>query len=194
MSNRLKGVIGALAVLAGAPAAAAPRYYGSPVYAPATNNALRFEIGGATISSPGLYCPNGAAGGCVQDLPFDWQALSIGGALDVGLGAAPVALTIGAHELAAPYYSGNPSIFEPSIGLTFKFLRHQPVQPRVGVGFGLMLGNDDSTGAALKLGAGLSLFANAPIGLALDLMIDFGRFAGYGVSQVQLAVGPEFHF
>ena len=32
------------------------------------------------MSSPGIYCPNGAAGGCVQDLPFDWQALTLGAA------------------------------------------------------------------------------------------------------------------
>jgi hypothetical protein len=193
-----KALVAALAILAAAPALAGPRGYGyyRPAYEPASSdNSLRLEIGGASISSPGLFCPNGQAGACVQDLPFDWQALAVGGELDIGLGrGSPVALSIGAREIAARMESGNPSIFEPYVGLTFRFLRYQPVQPRFSVGAAFMLGNDSSTGAALRIGGGLSFFATAPVGLAIDAMADFGRFGGYGVSQVQLTAGPEFHF
>jgi len=194
ISKALQGAVAVLALAAAAPALAAPRPYGGPAYAPATNNALRLEIGGATLSSPGIYCPNGSAGVCFNDSPFAWQALYLGGDLDLSLGGGPLALTLGARELAAPYYSGNPSIFEPTIGLTLKFLRHTAVEPRLGAGIGLLVGNDGNTGATFRLGGGLSLFANAPIGLALDLILELGEFGGYGVSQVQLAAGPEFHF
>jgi hypothetical protein len=187
-------LLGAVALLAAAPAAAAPRGYYAPQYAPASNNAIRLEIGGASLSSPGIYCPNGPNGGCSNDGPFGWGSLSLGGALDVGLGNSPVAFTIAAHELAASYESGAPNIFEPSFGLTFRLLRYQPTQLRLGVGVGLLFAESGDTGAALKLGAGLSFFANAPIGLALDFGLDVGRWAGYGVSQFQVAIGPEFHF
>ncbi len=194
MSISSKALLGALAIAAATPALAGPRGYYAPPYQPASDNALRIEVGGASISSPGLFCPNGRAGGCSQELPFDWQALAIGGELDLALGRGPVALTLGAREIAAPQESGNPSIFEPYIGLSFRFLRYQPVQPRLSVGAAFMLGNDDSTGAALRLGGGISFFANAPVGLAIDAMVDLGRFGGFGVSQVQLTAGPEFHF
>jgi len=193
--SRAKVLAGALAALAAAPALAAPRgYYAPSYYRPAPDNALRLEVGGASISSPGLYCPNGALGGCVNDGPFGWSALSLGGELDLGLGGGPVALTLGARELAAPYDSGAPNVFEPSIGLTFRFLRHQPVQARLGIGAGLMLANDGTTGGAVRFGAGLSLFATGPVGLAIDAVVDVGRLGGYGVTQLQLSAGPEFHF
>ena len=194
-SSKAKVLLGALAALAAVPALAAPRYgYYQPQYSYGPNNALRLEVGGASISSPGFYCPNGALGTCVNDGPFGWQALSLGGELDIGLGNGPVALTLGAHELAASIESGAPNVFEPSIGLTFRFMRYQPVSARLTVGAGLMLGNDGSTGGSLRFGGGVTLFANGPVGLAIDASVDLGRFGGYGVSQFQLAAGPEFHF
>jgi hypothetical protein len=189
-----QALLGALALSAALPAAAANRGYYAPSYAPATDNAVRLEVGGASLSSPGLFCPDGPRGGCVQDSPFGWGSLSLGGAIDLGLGRSPLALTISAHELAASYQSGAPNVFEPGVGLTLRLLRYQPTQVRLGVGLGLLFAEGFDAGASLKLNAGLSLFANAPIGLALDFMLDLGRFGGYGISQVQLAVGPEFHF
>jgi hypothetical protein len=190
-----KALLGALALSAALPAAAAPRgYYAPTYYAPATDNALRLEIGGASLSTPGLFCPVGPRGGCVQDLPFGGGALSLGGAIDVGLGHGPIALTISAHELTASNDSPWPDVFEPAIGLTWRLLRYQPTQLRLGVGLGFLFAEGFDPGASLKLNAGLSFFANAPIGLALDFMFDLGRFDGFGISQVQLAVGPEFHF
>ena len=146
--SKYKALLGALAVCAAVPAAAAPRGYYAPSYAPATNNALRLEIGGASLSSPGVYCPNGPRGGCVDDGPFGWGSLSLGGAIDIGLGNSPVAFTIAAHELAASDYSGAPNIFEPSFGLTFRFLRYQQTQFRLGVGVGLLLADTGDTGAS----------------------------------------------
>src|ERR671926_802920 len=113
--TKAKALLGALALLSAAPAAAARPYYAPSYYAPQRDNALRIEIGGATISSPGIYCPNGPTGTCFNDGPFGWQALSLGGALDFGLGGSPLALTLSANELAAPYDTGAPSIFEPAV-------------------------------------------------------------------------------
>jgi hypothetical protein len=194
ISKALLGAAAALGLAMASPALAAPRPYGGPAYYPATNNAFRLQVGGSTLSSPGIYCPSGNAGVCFDTSPFAWQALLLGGDLDLGLGRGPLSLTLGARELAAPYYTGNPSIFEPTAGLTLKLLRHTQVEPRLLVGVGLLVGNDGNAGATLRLGGGLSLFANAPIGLALDLVLEVGAFGGYEVSQVQLAVGPEFHF
>jgi hypothetical protein len=186
-----------LALLAGlgaaAPAAAQYRQYPGASHA-IPSNAVRLEIGGATLSSPGI-CTDRAAfsGGCVDSSPFAWQALSLSGDLDLALGG-PVSLTLGAHELFAPYYSGNPNLFEPSLGVAFNFSPRGAVQPRLSAAGALLLGNDGNTGGALRLGGGLSFFGRAPIGLALDLLVDIGAFGGYEITQISLAVGPEFRF
>lgn len=190
--TKSRAVLSALALLTAVPAAAAPRYSRvSPYEFSVPDNALRLEIGGATLSSNGLYCP--AGGPCFQDSAFQWDSLAIGGDLDIGLGRSPLAFTMGVHELAARD-AFAPNILEPTIGVTARFLRHQVVQPRIGIGAGLMVGNDGNTGGSFRIGGGLSLFANAPVGLAVDLMVDLGYFADYRVTQVQLAIGPEFHF
>ncbi len=175
------------------PALAQYRLY--PAYRELPSNALRLEIGGATLSSPGI-CTSGAAnsGSCVDTSPFAWQALTLSGDLDLALAGGGLNLTFGAHEVAAPYYSGSPSIFEPSVGVTFKFRPYAPVQPRLTGAVALLLGNDGNTGATVRLGGGLSFFGRAPVGFAVDLLLDIGSFAGYQITQVQFAVGPEFRF
>jgi len=185
-----------LSVLGVAPPAFAqyrPNYYSRGYYLP--SNALRLEVGGATLSSPGI-CTNGASqsGNCVDSSPFAWQALALSADLDLALGATPINITFGAHELAAPYYSGNPSIFEPSAGLVFKFTPQARVQPRLTLAGALLLGDDGNAGGAVRFGGGLSFFGRAPIGLAIDLLVDIGSFAGYEITEVQLALGPEFRF
>ncbi len=183
-------LVGGLA--ASSPALAQSRgYYGrQPAYMAPPNNALRLEIGGASIAA--RYCPDGNGGPCFSGDP--WEAFIISGELDLALGRGPISLTLGARELAAQYYSGNPSIFEPNVGLTFKFMRYAPVEPRLTVGAGLLIGNNGDNGGSLRLGGGLSFFGYAPLGLAIDLIFDFGELGGVGISQVQLAIGPEFHF
>jgi hypothetical protein len=167
--------------------------YYRPYYLP--NNAVRLEIGGATLSSPGI-CTNGASqsGNCANSSPFAWQALLLSGDLDLAFGGGPLNVTLGAHELAAPYYSGNPSIFEPSAGLTFKFAPQARMQPRLTLAGALLVGDDGSTGGAVRFGGGLTFYGRAPVGLAVDLIVDIGSFAGYEVTVVELALGPEFRF
>ncbi len=183
----------ALGLAAATPALAARPYY-QPSYRSLFDNALRLQVGGASLSSPGIYCPSGSSGPCYDDSPFAWQALYLGGDVDVSLGGGPIALTVGARELAAPYYSGNPNIFEPSVGVSFRFVPRAPVEPRLMAGLGLLVASDGSTGGSLRLGGGLSFGGRGPLGLAVDLVFDLGELAGYRVTQVQLAVGPEFRF
>jgi len=177
------------------PALAQYRPYYGRSYGSLPSNAIRLEIGGATLSSPGI-CTNSssAAGTCVDSSPFAWQALMLSGDLDLALGGGPLNLTFGAHELAAPYYSGNPSIFEPSAGLTFKFAPQSRVQPRLTLAGALLLGDDGNAGGAVRFGGGMTFFGRAPIGLAIDLLVDVGSFAGYEITTVSLGIGPEFRF
>ncbi len=192
MTRILQALLLAGGLLASSPAFAQSRgyYRRPPPYAPPPSNALRLEIGGASLSS--RYCPEGSAGPCFSSDP--WEALLVSGDLDLALGRGPINLTVGARYLAAQYYDGDPSIFEPTVGITFKFMPYAPVSPRLSAGIGLLVGNNSEAGAALRLGGGLSFFGGWPIGLAIDLMFDFGRLGGVGISQVQLGIGPEFRF
>jgi len=164
-----------------------PQYRVQPTYA--FQNALRLEVGGATMAA--RYCPNGSSGTCFSGDP--WEALTLDANADLGLGG-PVALTFGVREALAPYYTGAPSIFEPWMGLSFKFFRNPVVEPRLVVGGGVLIGNNDDVGGSFRIGGGLSLFGASRIGLAVDLMVDVGRLGGVTVTQVQVALGPEFRF
>ena len=179
---------------AAVPAQAAPRGYyppPQPYYQAAPQNAIRLQIGGSSLSSPaGVLCD-----------PFycyaasdQWSALTLGGDVDLALGRGFLNLTMGARELIASHASGYPNILEPSVGVTFKFMPGAPVQPRLGVGVGLLFDNNGDSGASLRLGGGLTILANAPVGLAVDVTLDVGRLSGYDLTQVQFAIGPEFHF
>ena len=168
--------------LAAVPAQAAPRGYypqSQPSYEAPPQNALRLQIGGASLSSPaGVLCDPFVC----QVASDQWSALTLGGDLDLALGRGFLNLTVGARELLASHGSGYPNILEPSVGVTFKFMPGAPVQPRLGGGVGFLFDNTGDSGASLRLGGGLTLLANAPVGLAVD------------VTQVQFAIGPEFHF
>ncbi|HTP30316.1 MAG TPA: hypothetical protein VMK12_32260 [Anaeromyxobacteraceae bacterium] len=187
--------IGRVLLIVVALAAAAPalgQYYPPPpyrVYRPPPENALRVEIGGASLSS--RYCPDGS-GSCFSSDP--WGALALGVDLDLALGRSPISLTLGAHEMLAPYYSGSPNVFEPWLGLTFKPLRYAPVEPRLSIGGAGLIGNNGDTGGALRVGGGLSFFGSAFVGLAVDLMFDYGHIGAVDLFQVELALGPEFRF
>jgi len=179
--------------LAAAPTHAAPRgYYPTPQpYYQPPQNALRLQIGGASLSSPaGVLCDPFACS-AVSD---QWSSLMLGGDLDLALGRGFLNLTVGARELFASHASGYPNILEPSVGLTFKFMHGAPVQPRLGVGVGFLFDDNGDSGASLRLGAGVTFLANAPVGLAVDFTLDVGRLSGYEVTQAQFAIGPEFHF
>lgn len=182
----------ALALAAAGAAQAAPRgYYPPPSYYAPPQNALRLQIGGAGLSTPTGYLCDPYYCSTVSD---SWSALALGGDLDFALGRGIVNFTIGAHELFAQHASGYPNIFEPWAGLTFKFLRGAEVQPRLSVGLGLLFAEGGNSGASLRAGGGVTLFANAPVGLAVDLVIDGGRVGDADLTQVQFLIGPELHF
>jgi hypothetical protein len=187
----------AAGLLAETPAFAQHRFHHgrSPLARDLPDNALRLEIGGATLSSPGICVDGGPySDACADTSPFAWQALVLGADVDLALGQGPLNLTLGAHELTAPYYSGNPNIFEPTLGFTFKFGQRSPIQPRLTLGGSALFAEDGHVGGAARLGGGLSFFGPMPFGLAIDLLIDVGSLAGYSITQVQLAIGPELRF
>src|SRR5512138_1866297 len=167
------------AIVAATPALAQSRgYYGGPQrYRAYPQNALRLEIGGASLGTEDC-----AGGPCFANTR--WGALVFGADFDLNLGG-PVNLTLGAREVASSSFSGNPSIFEPAIGLTFKFAPYAPIQPRLGAGLALLFADSGDDGAALRVGGGLSFFGHAPIGLALDLVVEVGQLGGITVTQAQ---------
>ena len=187
MTTALKALLLMVGLVAASPALAQSRgYYGSPQrYRAYPENALRLEVGGASLG--------------VEDsapAPFynvRWGAFVFGGDFDLNLGG-PVNLTLGAHEVASSSFSGNPSIFEPAAGLTFKFGRNAQVQPRFGAGLALLFASSGDDGAALRLDGGLSLYGYAPIGLAMDLVFEVGQLGGITITQAQFLIGPEFRF
>ena len=187
-----KALLFAFALVAAGTAQAAPHgYYPAPApsyYAP-PENAVRIQIGGVGLSTPNGYVCNGFY--CTTD---SWSALALGGDVDLAIGRGLMSFTIGAHELFAEQNTGYPNIFEPSAGLTFKFLRGTPIVPRLTVGMGLLLAEGGNYGASFRLGGGLTFLANAPIGIALDLVFDGGRVGGTDITQAQLLIGPEFRF
>ncbi len=189
-----KALLFALGLAAFGSAQAAPHgYYAPPppsYYAP-PQNAIRLQLGGVGLSTPSGYCD---ANYCYS-YSDSWSALALGADLDLALGRTGlVNFTIGAHEMFAERASGFPDIFEPSVGVTFKFLRRTMVEPRLGVGLGLLFAQDGQTGASLRFGGGVTIFANQPVGLALDLVLDAGRVGGADLTQAQFLIGPEFHF
>jgi hypothetical protein len=189
MTRALQALVLLLGLSAATPALAqSGGYYGGPParYRVYPNNALRLQLGGATLATEDC-----GGGPCFANT--HWGALVFGADFDLGLGG-PLNLTLGAREVASSSFSGNPSIFEPSAGLTFKFGRHAPVEPRLGAGLAVLVGGNGENGAALRLGGGLSFFGHAPVGLALDLVLEFGQLGGVAISQAQFLIGPEFRF
>jgi hypothetical protein len=189
-----KLILFALALSAAGTAQAAPRgYYPPPppsYYAP-PQNAVRLQIGGVALSTPVGYLCDAYYCDTVHD---SWSALALGGDLDLAIGRGLLNFTIGAHELFAERHSGYPDIFEPSVGLTFKFLRRTQIEPRISVGMGLLFAETGDAGASFRLGGGVTFFGNAPVGLALDVVFDAGRVGGADLTQAQFLIGPEFHF
>jgi hypothetical protein len=188
-------LLAAVALAAAVPATAQAQrrggYYPPPprYYEPAPQNAVRLELGGATLN--GVTCDPSYC----YDTGNDWSAFMLGGDVDLALGRTGLLnLTVGARELFSGHHSGYPNIFEPNVGLTFKFMRRMPVQPRLTVGAGFLFDSDGDSGASFRFGGGVTLFADAPVGLAIDLVLDVGRLSGYDVTQGQFSIGPEFHF
>ncbi len=188
-SRVLQAMLLTVGLAAASPALAQSRgYYGyQPRYAASyPPNALRLQIGGASLG-----VEDSVAGPAF--LNTHWGALVFGADFDLNLGG-PLNLTLGAREAASSSFSGNPSIFEPAVGLTFKFAPYAPIQPRLSAGVAALFASSGDDGAALRLGGGLSFFGRAPIGLALDLMFEVGQIGGITFTQGEFLIGPEFRF
>ena len=188
MTRALQALFLTVGLAAATPALAQPRgYYGAPRYPVYPENALRLQIGGASLNT----ADDCAGGPCFAN--SRWGALVFGADFDLNLGG-PANLTLGAREVASSSFSGNPSIFEPAAGFTFKFGRWAPIQPRLTAGVAGLFASSGDDGAALRLGGGLSFFGRAPIGLAMDLVFEVGQIGGITFTQGELLIGPEFRF
>src|SRR5512138_15375 len=180
MKRPLQALFLVLGLAAASPALAQSRgYYGAPRYRPYPvypENALRLQIGGAGMGVEDAAGPEFAN--------THWGALMLGGDFDLNLGG-PVNLTIGAREALSSSFSGNPSVFEPAAGFTFKFARWAPVQPRITLGVAGLFASNGDDGAAARFGGGLSFFGRAPLGLALDLVFEVGQLGGVTFTQAE---------
>ena len=123
--------------------------------------------------------------------------------LETDLGISPgLALTIGANVMWGSMNGINNTIWEPHVDLLLRGDRYSEVRGRLRLGLGVyaahasdpVLGSSGDTGAAVRLGAGLSFFNLAPVGLGLDVIFEAGSLGGYDVSTIQLMLGPELHF
>ena len=160
-----------------------PRYRPYPVY---PQNALRLQIGGAGLGVEDAAGPEFAN--------THWGALVLGGDFDLNLGGGPMNFTLGAREMLSSTFSGNPSVFEPAAGLTFRFASYAPIQPRLSFGVAGLFASNGDDGAAARFGGGLSFFGRAPIGLALDVLFEVGQLGGVTFTQGEFLIGPEFRF
>lgn len=189
MTRALQALFLTVGLAAASPALAHSHgHYGAAPYQPYPaypENALRLQIGGGSLAV------EDSAGPLFENTR--WGALVFGADFDLNLGG-PVNLTLGAREAASSSFSGNPSIFEPAVGLTFKFGRWAPIQPRLTAGVAGLFASSGDDGAALRLGGGLSFFGRAPIGLAMDLVFEVGQIGGITFTQGEFLIGPEFRF
>lgn len=189
MTRTLQALFLVVGLAAASPALAQHRgYYGGPRYQPYPaypENALRLQIGGAGLGVEDTAGP--------QFANTRWGALLLGADFDLNLGG-PVNLTLGAREALSSTFSGNPSVFEPAAGVTIKFARWAPVQPRLSFGVAGLFASTGDDGAAARFGGGLSFFGPAPIGLALDVVFEVGQLGGVTFTQGEFLIGPEFRF
>ncbi len=95
------------------------------------------------------------------------------------------------------------TVWEPHVDLLFRSSPYNDIRGRLRLGIGLYAahasvlgggGSTDDTGAAFRLGAGVSFFSRSRVGLGIDGIFESGSIAGNYVSDFHLLIGPELHF
>jgi len=183
------------------PAYPPPGYYGAQ--AVPRNNTLRLS-GGMAFASTGYYCGYAVAPGyaypvcggayspVLPDLSMDLELAF----------ARNHAIGIGANVMWGTYDNIGSTIWEPHVDYLLRGSPLAPVRGRFRLGIGVYIASVSAynspavsaSGAALRLGGGISILADQPIGIGIDAIYEAGSLNGYYVSTLQLLAGPEFHF
>ena len=181
-----------------------PGWYGQPPAQQQTlrNNTLRVS-GGMSLASTGYYCgyayyPYPSCGAAYSSV-----LANVNVDLDLGVSRSS-AITIGGNVMWGGYNGINSTIWEPHLDYLLRGSPLAAARWRFRIGGGVYLstvsGNGYSgptattSGGALRIGGGVSLLADSPVGIGLDTIFESGSLNGYYVSTLQLLAGPEFHF
>lgn len=156
-------------------------------------NAIRLEIGGASISR-GYYCAYGYyTANCGSVGPILTPLLFYGEY--ERLFAPWLGFDIGLRFETGPYYNQNKQLWDPTADVVFRLgdPRGGP-SFRIRAGFGLWIGSEGKTGAVGRFGLGGTIKGHGALGVAIDAVWETGSFQGHTVAQGQYSIGPEFAF
>ena len=168
---------------------------------PSQNNTLRVS-GGMALTTTGYFC---GYPGYSYYCGAAYSAVLANVNLDLDLAVSrSSALTVGTNVMWGGYNGISSTTWEPHLDY---LLRGSPLAParwrfRIGGGIYIASANGSSyggpnattTGGALRIGGGLSLLTDSPVGIGLDAIFESGSLNGYYVSTLQLLAGPEFRF
>ena len=169
------------------------------------NNTLRLS-GGMAAASDGYYCgyafgPGFAYPACGAGYSPVLPNLNV----DIDLGLARFhAISVGANVMWGSYGGITNTIWEPHVDYLLRGSPFAPIRGRFRLGFGIYIASatpnnssgptSTATGEAFRIGGGVSILADQPVGIGIDAIYEAGSVNGYYVSTVQLLAGPEFHF
>ena len=186
----------------GVPPPAQPAYSGTKV----KNNVLRAS-GGVAFASAGYWCGYYYYYGIPYYSCYSGYSTTMPDVnLDFDLGLSPTsALGLGVNVMWGSYKALDTTVWEPHVDYLFRAPPLAKVRWRLRIGAGLYVSStkgsnagrsvdSSSVGGAFRLGFGVSLFNDSPVGIGLDSIFEAGSVRGYYASTIQLLAGPEFHF
>jgi hypothetical protein len=186
------------------PPPAQPAYSGTKV----KNNVLRAS-GGVAFASVGYWCGYYYYYGYPYYSCYSGYSTTMPDVnLDFDLGLSPTsALGLGVNVMWGSYHSINTTVWEPHVDYLFRAPPLAKARWRLRIGAGLYVSsssgtnagtgrsvNSSSVGGAFRLGFGVSVLNDSPVGIGLDSIFEAGSVRGYYASTIQLLAGPEFHF
>ena len=190
------------------PQAAPPGWYGRPPVVqppPIRDNTLRLS-GGIALASGGYYCGYAYVPGYAYPTCSAGYSSVLGNVnldLDLAISRA-TAITVGTNVMFGGYQGINSTVWEPHIDYLLRGSPYGMARGRFRIGAGLYIATVSggsytgptatTTGGALRIGGGVSLLGDSPVGIGLDAIFEAGSLNGYYVSTLQLLVGPEFRF
>jgi len=189
------------------PSSPPPGWYGRPQVqqAPVRDNTLRVS-GGMAIASTGYYCgyvyvPGYAYPACGSAYSSVLPNVNVD--FDVAVSRS-AAITVGGNVTWGSYSGISTTLWEPHIDYLLRGSPFAPARWRFRLGAGIYIASTSdatyggpaatTTGGAMRIGGGVSLLADSPVGIGLDAIFEAGSLNGYYVSTFQLLAGPEFHF
>ncbi len=188
-----------------------PRYYPPPppryvprytLPEPAPSNTARVQVGFAFVNDA-YDCWYAGVGslGCGYGYGAAWP--NVNAEVDLGLSQL-VGLTVGGNVFWGDWNDVHNTVWEPHVDLLLRSHPYSDVRGRVRLGLGVLLAqasqsgvpgaSASDSGAAFRIGAGVSFFARQRFGIGLDAVFEAGSIGGFYVSTLQLLLGPELHF